>query len=80
MRIVRYLRSDEGQARWRFLLFLAAGGSAAVVNVLSRIVLNTMMSYEVAIVFAYGCGMTTAFPRVSSVREVSWEKVSSACR
>ena len=45
----------------RFALFVAAGGTAAVVNVLSRIALNWVMSYEAAIVAAYLCGMTTAY-------------------
>lgn len=45
----------------RFALFVAAGGSAAVINVLSRIAINTIVSYEVAIVLAYLIGMTAAF-------------------
>ena len=45
----------------RFVLFVAAGGTAAVVNVLSRIALNWLMPYEAAIVVAYLCGMTTAY-------------------
>ena len=47
--------------RRRFVLFVAAGGTAAVVNVLSRVALNWVMPYEVAIVAAYLCGMTTAY-------------------
>ena len=38
-----------------------AGGIAALVNILSRIALNWAMPYEVAIVVAYLCGMTTAY-------------------
>jgi putative flippase GtrA len=34
---------------------------AAVVNILSRIALNFIMSYEIAIVVAYVCGMTSAY-------------------
>jgi len=45
----------------QFARFLVVGGLAAVVNILSRIVLNLVMSYEVAIIFAYLCGMTTAY-------------------
>ena len=41
--------------------FLAVGVVAALVNILSRIALNYVMSYEVAIVVAYVCGMTTAY-------------------
>lgn len=47
--------------RRRFVLFLFAGGTAALVNVLSRIALNWAMPYEVAIVVAYLFGMTTAY-------------------
>jgi len=47
--------------RQRFILFLFAGGAAALVNILSRIALNWFMPYEVAIVVAYLCGMTTAY-------------------
>ena len=47
--------------RNRFMLFLIAGGTAALVNILSRIALNWIMPYEVAIVAAYLCGMTTAY-------------------
>jgi putative flippase GtrA len=47
--------------RQRFVLFLFAGGAAALVNILSRIALNWFMPYEVAIVVAYLCGMTAAY-------------------
>ena len=52
------MSADE---RRRFILFLGAGGAAAVVNILSRIALNWVMRYEVAIVVAYLIGMTTAY-------------------
>ena len=45
----------------RFISFLFASGAAAVVNILSRIVINRFTSYEAAIVFAYICGMTVAY-------------------
>jgi len=45
----------------RFALFVVAGGIAALVNIASRIALNQAMPYEVAIVVAYVCGMTTAY-------------------
>lgn len=50
-----------GGDRTRFLLFVVMGGIAAVVNILSRVALNLAMPYEVAIVVAYLCGMTTAY-------------------
>jgi len=45
----------------RFLLFLAAGGIAALANFGSRIALSTVIPYVPAIVLAYGIGMLTAF-------------------
>jgi putative flippase GtrA len=45
----------------RFGRFLLAGGSAAVVNIVTRIAINWFVPYEVAIVPAYLCGMTTAY-------------------
>lgn len=45
----------------RFVLFVFVGGVAASINILSRIALNVVMSYEIAIVGAYICGMTTAY-------------------
>lgn len=47
--------------RRRFVLFVLAGGVAAAVNILSRIVFNWAVPYEVAIVLAYVCGMITAY-------------------
>ena len=51
----------NAEERKRFALFLFAGGAAALVNILSRIAFNWLMPYEVAIVVAYLCGMTTAY-------------------
>jgi len=50
-----------GAERHRFARFLVVGGIAAVVNIVSRIVFNLAVSYEVAIVLAYLCGMTSAY-------------------
>jgi len=47
--------------RRQFLLFLVAGGIAAVANFLSRIALSELMAYVPAIVLAYCVGMLTAF-------------------
>jgi putative flippase GtrA len=51
----------NAEERKRFALFLFAGGTAALVNIVSRIAFNWLMPYEVAIVVAYLCGMTTAY-------------------
>jgi len=45
----------------RLALFVAVGGFAALVNFVARIMIDWATSYEVAIVFAYPIGMTTAF-------------------
>jgi putative flippase GtrA len=45
----------------RFVRFLAAGGTAALVNIGARIALDEVMPYVPAIVLAYGLGMATAF-------------------
>lgn len=45
----------------RFVLFLAAGGTAAAANFGSRILLSEVIAYVPAIVVAYCIGMVTAF-------------------
>ena len=45
----------------QFVLFLAAGGFAALVNWLARFFLNDVISYEWALVGGYAAGMATAF-------------------
>lgn len=45
----------------RIILFLAAGGLAAVANFGSRIVLGEVMPYVASIIVAYCIGMVTAF-------------------
>lgn len=44
-----------------FALFVMAGGTAALVNIGSRIVFNLVVPYEAAIVLAYLIGMTIAY-------------------
>lgn len=44
-----------------FARFIATGGIAAVVNFGSRFAFDVFVSYSVAIVLAYLCGMVTAF-------------------
>lgn len=54
------LGSNPGDG-YRLARFVVVGGIAALVNILSRIAVNLIMSYELAIVVAYVCGMTTAY-------------------
>ena len=44
-----------------FILFVAAGGFAALVNFVSRIIFNFWLSFEVSVVLAYLIGMITAY-------------------
>lgn len=45
----------------RFVLFLVAGGVAALANIGARIAFNTLLPYVPSIVLAYCVGMLTAF-------------------
>ena len=49
------------QRRNQFMSFLIAGGIAAIVNFCSRLLFSIWLGYSVSIVFAYICGMVTAF-------------------
>lgn len=45
----------------RFLLFLAGGGTAAVVNWTSRILWSLFLPFGIAVIAAYATGMLVAF-------------------
>ena len=47
--------------RMRFVKFVLTGGFAALVNVGVRILLSTIMSYELAVIVAYLIAMVTAY-------------------
>lgn len=44
-----------------FIKFFICSGLSAVVNLTARIVFSLKLNYAIAVVMAYGCGMTTAF-------------------
>lgn len=44
-----------------FIRFILVGGFAALVNFISRILLNTIYSFRVSVVIAYVIGMITAY-------------------
>jgi putative flippase GtrA len=48
-------------AHRQFLSFLITGGIAALVNLGTRIAFNFVIPFEVAVIMAYLCGMTTAY-------------------
>lgn len=45
----------------RFLRFLLAGGTSAVLNAAARWALDLVVSFELAVALAYGVGMVTAY-------------------
>ena len=45
----------------QFLLFIVAGGFAALVNIISRALLSLYMNFSSSVVIAYFIGMTIAF-------------------
>jgi putative flippase GtrA len=47
--------------RARFIRFMLTGGGAAVVNLISRYLLNLLMSFRSAVAVAYLFGMVTAY-------------------
>ena len=51
-----------GNGGWReFVSFLITGGIAALVNLGTRIAFNLAIPFEIAVIVAYLCGMTTAY-------------------
>jgi putative flippase GtrA len=53
---------SEHKNGWvRFIVFVATGSVAAVVNLVSRYFLNFVMPFELAVVLAYMVGMVVAF-------------------
>lgn len=45
----------------QFLRFVLTGGFAALVNLVSRYLLNSAMPFAIAVAVAYLCGMVTAY-------------------
>lgn len=45
----------------RFVRFLLTGGTAAIVNILSRALLSLVIPFEASVIVAYLIGMVTAF-------------------
>ena len=64
-------------AKRQFVLFLITGGIAALVNLGARIVFNLVVSFEIAVIIAYLCGMTTAY---SLARLFVFERSNRAIR
>lgn len=69
--------SLHAQSR-RFVLFLATGGSAALVNLASRYLLTPVVGFKASIVIAYVIGMVVAFTLFRAfVFETSGKSIAS---
>ncbi|WP_411867788.1 GtrA family protein [Vulcanococcus limneticus] len=52
---------SPANAKRQFLLFVLSGGVAALVNIASRVAFSYLLSFELAVLAAYGVGMVTAY-------------------
>ena len=55
------ISSKKRSEKKQFILFIITGGTSAIINILSRIILSNFFIFEVAILISYGIGMITAF-------------------
>ena len=47
--------------RKEFLFFVISGGIAAIINIITRVILSKIFNFEIAVILAYFVGMLTAF-------------------
>ena len=55
------LNLKKREEKRQFILFIITGGTSAIINILSRIILSNFFRFEIAILISYGIGMITAF-------------------
>ena len=55
------ISSKKKAEKRQFILFIITGGSSAIINILSRVILSNFFRFEIAILISYGIGMITAF-------------------
>tara|TARA_B100002019_G_scaffold197013_1_gene170631 strand:+ start:1183 stop:1593 length:411 start_codon:yes stop_codon:yes gene_type:complete len=55
------ISSKKREENRQFILFIITGGTSAIINILSRVVLSNFFRFEIAILISYGIGMITAF-------------------
>ena len=55
------ISSKKREEKRQFILFIITGGTSAIINILSRIILSNFFRFEIAILISYGIGMITAF-------------------
>ena len=58
--------SKKRTEKRQFIIFIITGGSSAIINILSRVILSNFFRFEVAILISYGIGMITALFAASS--------------
>ena len=55
------LNLKKREEKRQFILFIITGGTSAIINIFSRIILSNFFRFEIAILISYGIGMITAF-------------------
>ena len=55
------LNLKKREEKRQFFLFIITGGTSAIINIFSRIILSNFFSFEIAILISYGIGMLIAF-------------------
>ena len=55
------ISSKKREEKRQFIIFIITGGTSAIINILSRIILSNFFRFEIAILISYGIGMIIAF-------------------
>ena len=55
------ISSKKKEEKRQFIIFIITGGTSAIINILSRIILSNFFRFEIAILISYGIGMIIAF-------------------
>jgi len=55
------LNLKKREEKRQFILFIITGGTSAIINIFSRIILSNFFRFEIAILISYGIGMLIAF-------------------
>ena len=55
------LNLKKREEKRQFIVFLITGGTSAIINIFSRIILSNFFRFEIAILISYGIGMLIAF-------------------
>ena len=55
------ISTKKREEKRQFILFIITGGTSAIINIFSRIILSNFFRFEIAILISYGIGMLIAF-------------------